>query len=495
MNKTQNTIHSPEAARLRVAAYCRVSTDEDNQQNSYKTQIAYYKSVIAANPDWEMVAIYADEGLSGTQTKNRTQFNRMIRMCRRGRIDIILCKSISRFARNTVDCLVYVRELKSRGITIIFEKENINTMAANSEFTLSLYASFAQAESESISKNITWGIEKSFRDGKIRYRLEQTMGYRLGADGKPEIVEEEAVHVREIFQMFADGYSMGQIADRMTEKGVVRRCGSANWSRKNVEMILKNEKYIGRVILQKTFTGDCLTHKRIKNTGQKPQYVYDHAHPAIIDEETFEKVCQEFRRRSAEAEQKKNAAERRKEHTRYALNTLLSCPWCGANYRRTIWKYNGVRYGVWRCGNRLEGGKMRCGKSVSLRENELQKTLYKAFIWKMKDSTATQGEDGTGETDHFKATDPDTAQLKIEPCETNNPDSDHLDTKQHEAEPLDTERLDIAHHEIERFETDSMEFDEFLETGMIERIEVFSKNELQIRFRDGKTKKTTLYYR
>ena len=344
MNETQEKKITEEGSKQRVAAYCRVSTDEGNQLNSYKTQIAYYKSLISANPDWEMVAIYADEGLSGTQTKNRKQFNRMIRMCRRGGIDIILCKSISRFARNTVDCLVYVRELKSRGVTVIFEKENINTMAANSEFTLSLFASFAQAESESISRNITWGIEKSFREGKIRYRLEQTMGYRLNADGKPEIVEDEAVHVRAIFRMFADGYSTGQIANQMTEKGVVRRCGSANWSRKNVEMILRNEKYVGRVIQQKTFTQDCLTHKRIRNTGQKTQYVYDHVHPAIINEETFEKVRQEFARRSVKA--KKEAASRRKERTRYALNSLLVCPWCGENYQRVIWKSGNKRYGV-----------------------------------------------------------------------------------------------------------------------------------------------------
>jgi len=433
MNEMKEPKTTEEVTRQKVAAYCRVSTDEDNQQNSYRTQIAYYKSVIAANPDWEMVAIYADEGLSGTQTKNRTQFNRMIRMCRRGKIDIILCKSISRFARNTVDCLVYVRELKSRGITVIFEKENINTMAVNSEFTLSLYASFAQAESESISKNITWGIEKSFRDGKIRYRLEQTLGYRLGADGKPEIVEEEATHVREIFRMFAEGFSMGQIANRMTELGVVRRCGSAIWSRKNVEMILRNEKYIGQVILQKTFTKDCLTHKRIRNTGQKPQYVYDHAHPAIIDEETFHKVQQEFLRRSQEAEQKKNAALRRKEHTRYALNGLLTCPWCGENYRRVIWKNGDTRYGVWRCGNRLEGGKLRCEKSVSLKETELQKTLYKAFMWKVKEDA-----ENSGEADHFTQV------------------------------PSD--------------------FEDFLDTGMIQKIEVFAKNELRVWFRDGEMK-------
>ena len=434
MKEIQDNQIKEEVSKQRVAAYCRVSTDEDNQQNSYKMQIAYYKSLITANPDWEMVAIYADEGLSGTQTRNRTQFNRMIRKCRRGGIDIILCKSISRFARNTVDCLVYVRELKSRGVTVIFEKENINTMAVNSEFTLSLYASFAQAESESISKNITWGIEKSFRDGKFRYRLEQTLGYRLGEDGKPQIVEEEAVHVREIFQMFANGCSMGQIANRMTEEGVVRRCGSSRWSRKNVELILRNEKYIGRVILQKTFTRDCLTHKRMRNTGQKPQYVHDHAHPAIIDEETFEKVRQEFDRRSREAEQKKEASDRRKAHTRYALNGLLVCPWCGENYRRTIWKSDEVRYGVWRCGNRLEGGKLRCGRSVSLKETELQKGLYRVFMWKVKEAE-----------------------------DSPNPNI------QNDAE--------------------TVEFEDFLDTGIIERIEVYSKNELNVCFQDGTLKK------
>ena len=438
MNETQEKQITEEGLKKRVAAYCRVSTDEGNQLNSYKTQIAYYKSLISANPDWEMVAIYADEGLSGTQTRNRTQFNRMIRMCRRGRIDIILCKSISRFARNTVDCLIYVRELKSRGVTVIFEKENINTMAANSEFTLSLFASFAQAESESISRNITWGIEKSFREGKIRYRLEQTMGYRLGADGKPEIIEDEAVHVREIFKMFADGFSMGQIANHMTEKGVIRRCGSANWSRKNVEMILRNEKYVGRVIQQKTFTQDCLTHKRIRNTGQKPQYVYDHVHPAIIDEETFEKVRQEFARRSLEAEQKKAAISRRKDYTRYALNGLLVCPWCGANYRRTIWKSGNTRYGVWRCGNRLEGGKLRCAKSVSLKETELQKALYKAYTWKLKEKSES---------------------LRV------------------------TDGFTTDHTAIE-----TMTFEKFLDTGIITKIDVYSKNELHVWFQDGMPK-------
>ena len=184
----------------KVAAYCRVSTEQENQQNSYATQISYYTDYITRNPDWQLVGIYADEGISGTRTKNRTQFNKMIRAARRKKIDLILCKSISRFARNTVDCLDYVRELKSLGVTVIFEKENINTSSMSSEFAISLYASFAQAESESISKNVTWGIEKAYREGNVHYRFHQMLGYRLDENGQPYIVEEEAEIVRFIFK-------------------------------------------------------------------------------------------------------------------------------------------------------------------------------------------------------------------------------------------------------------------------------------------------------
>jgi DNA invertase Pin-like site-specific DNA recombinase len=193
--------------RLNVAAYCRVSTEQEEQQNSYENQIEYYTNYISSNPEWILVGIFADEGISGTQTQNRTEFNRMIRMCKKKKIDLILCKSTSRFSRNTVDCLDHIRLLKSLGIGVIFEKENINTLTAQSEFILSLYSSFAQAESESISKNITLGNQMAFKEGKVQYNYKYLLGYKKGDDGKPVIIPEEAEVIRLIFKLYIDGGS------------------------------------------------------------------------------------------------------------------------------------------------------------------------------------------------------------------------------------------------------------------------------------------------
>ena len=233
--------------------------------------------------------------------------------CQQKKIDLVLCKSISRFARNTVGrtrsshCLEYIRELRLLGIGVIFEKENINTMmmTANAnaycgEFIISLYGSFAQAESESISKNVSWGIEKSFREGKVKYVLDKTLGYRMGEDGMPYIVEDEAEVVRRIYVMFLDGMSMQGIADTLQAEGIKRRSGSSTWNRANVNFILKNEKYAGDAILQKSYTIDCITHKRVKNNGEKNKYIVHDCHPAIIDRDTWGRVQQELAKQSAE---------------------------------------------------------------------------------------------------------------------------------------------------------------------------------------------------
>jgi DNA invertase Pin-like site-specific DNA recombinase len=192
-----------------VAAYCRVSTDSEEQLNSYTAQKAYYTQKIEENPDWEMAGVFADEGLSGTSMKKRTEFNKMIAACKRGRIDLILTKSLSRFARNTVDCLETVRMLKANGIGVIFEKENINTLTESSEFLMTLFSGFAQAESESLSKNVVWGKRKSMEDGNVSFQYSKLLGYRRGADGKPEVVPEEAETVRRIFHRYLDGCSLG----------------------------------------------------------------------------------------------------------------------------------------------------------------------------------------------------------------------------------------------------------------------------------------------
>ena len=360
--------------RIRVAAYCRVSTEQENQQNSYATQIAYYTNLINNNPNWQLVGIFADEGLSGTQTTNRKEFNKMIKLARRKKVDLILCKSISRFARNTVDCLDHVRELKTLGVTVKFEKENIDTSSMSSEFAITLYASFAQAESESISKNVTWGIEKAFREGKVRYQLRQMLGYRMGDDGVPVIVEDEAETVRTIFRMYADGYSTSDIARYLCENGCKRWNGETNWTRNHVYQILQNEKYVGDAILQKSYTVDCITHERADNNGQKPKYYVQDCHPAIVDRRTLDRVKLELEKRRKDA--KRGVKEKGTYHTKYCLSRLLVCPYCSGLYKRTTWAIKGEKMGVWRCVNRLN--KKSCPKSPSYHEDVLQRSIIAA---------------------------------------------------------------------------------------------------------------------
>ena len=257
--KTQTAENRNRYRQLRVAAYCRVSTEQEEQQNSYQVQIAYYTDLINRKKEWTLAGIFADEGISGTQTKKRTEFNRMIRMCRNKKIDLVITKSISRFARNTVDCLQYVRQLKDLGIGVIFEKENINTLTMTSEFMIALYGSFAQAESESISKNVSWGKEKAYRNGKVPFQYKHLLGYKKGADGKPEIVPDEAETVRAIYDLFLDGFSMTDIANKLTLSGRKTAHGNTEWHREIVRSILRNEKYALSELL---ICGSCGTPYR-----------------------------------------------------------------------------------------------------------------------------------------------------------------------------------------------------------------------------------------
>lgn len=376
--KRKKVLSSETCEMIRVAAYCRVSTEKENQQNSYATQISYYTDYITRNPEWQLAGIYADEGIRGTRTKNRTQFNKMIRAARRKKIDLILCKSISRFARNTVDCLDYVRELKALGVTVIFEKENINTSSMNSEFAISLYASFAQAESESLSKNTTWGIAKGFREGKVQYRFNQMLGYRLGDDGEPYIVEEEAEIVRYIFREYAAGETSTNIAKALTEMGAKRRSGSTKWTRHHVYQVLINEKYVGDALLQKTYTEDCIAHDRRKNHGERPMYYVQDCHEAIIDRKTYDIVRLELEKRKRKRKQRSvtSSVEPIDRDTKYCLSHIMICPYCGNTYKRVIWREKAGKVGVWRCKSRLMGEK--CSKSSSYHEEPLQNAILAA---------------------------------------------------------------------------------------------------------------------
>ena len=366
--------------QLRVAAYCRVSTEQEEQQNSYQVQIAYYTDLINRKKEWSLAGIFADEGISGTQTKKRTEFNRMIRMCRNEKIDLVITKSISRFARNTVDCLEYVRQLKDLGIGVIFEKENINTMTMTSEFMIALYGSFAQAESESISKNVSWGKERAFREGKVSFQYKYLLGYKKGADGKPEIVPEEAETVRLIYNLFLDGYSMTNIKRVLESKNILTSTGKKVWNESLICSILKNEKYVGDALLQKTFTSDCITHKVVKNHGERPMYLITDHHDPIVDRDTYNRVQQELARRSSKRKiSDKTTTEQGKYSSKYALTELLICGKCGTPYRRTTWAARGKKQIVWRCISRLEHGKKYCPDSPTIKEEQLHKAIIRAI--------------------------------------------------------------------------------------------------------------------
>ena len=366
--------------QLRVAAYCRVSTELEEQQNSYQVQIAYYTDLINKKKEWTLAGIFADEGISGTQTKKRTKFNRMIRMCRNKKIDLVITKSISRFARNTVDCLEYVRQLKDLGIGVIFEKENINTLTMTSEFMIALYGSFAQAESESISKNVSWGKEKAYREGKVQFQYKHLLGYKKGADGKPEIIPEEAETVKLIYTMFLDGHSMKNIALILHVKGIHTKTGSTEWRTNTITRILQNEKYVGDALLQKTFTSDCITHKVVKNHGERPMYLVTNHHDPIIDRDTYNRVQQELARRNSKRKiSDKTVTEQGKYSSKYALSELLICGHCGTPYRRTTWAARGKKQIVWRCLSRLEHGKKYCPDSPTIKEEQLHRGILRAI--------------------------------------------------------------------------------------------------------------------
>lgn len=272
--------------KKRVAAYARVSTEQDEQQSSYEAQVDFYTRHIKSNPDWEFVEVFADRGITGTNTKNRENFNRMIDLALKGGIDIILTKSISRFARNTVDTLQTVRELKAVGVEVRFEKENLHTFDPKCEMMLAIMSSLAQEESRSISENVRWGKQKSMRDGKVSLPYSHFLGYKKGADGRPEIVEEEAAVIRKIYDLFLSGKTINEIAAILTSMGVLTPAGKKKWSVSTVRRILSNEKYKGEALLQKTFTVDYLTKEVRKNNGEVPSVRY-----AILTNQLSSRKC------------------------------------------------------------------------------------------------------------------------------------------------------------------------------------------------------------
>ena len=379
--KTQGAIYSTHDGKKRVAAYCRVSTDSEEQLNSYEAQKSYYTQKIEDSPDWEMAGIYADEGISGTSMKKRTEFKKMITACKRGRIDLIITKSLSRFARNTVDCLETVRLLKANGIGVYFEKENINTLTESSEFLITLFSGFAQAESESLSKNVAWGWRKSAEAGNVYFQYKRMLGYRKGTDGQPEIVPEEAKIIRRIYRRYLAGCSLGQIKQELEQDNIPTAQKVERWSSAVIHNILTNEKYMGDALLQKTYITDCISKKVKKNMGERPMYYVENNHPAIIPRETFDQVQKEMTRRSSKRKvlQKSGKTELGKYSGKYALTELLVCGECGSPYKRVTWARNGKKRIVWRCVSRLEFGTKYCHNSPTLDESRLHNAILAAM--------------------------------------------------------------------------------------------------------------------
>ena len=363
--------------RLKVAAYCRVSTDQEEQESSYEAQIGYYTEKIKNNAEWTLAGIFADEGITGTQAKKRPEFMKMIRLCRQRKIDMILTKSLSRFARNTVDSLKYIRDLKALGIAVIFEKENINTLETDTEMMLTIMSCFAQAESESISKNVSWGIRQSFKNGNVPMQYARLLGYRKGDYDKPEIVPEEAEIVKGIYRLYLDGMSLNMIVDRLNEKGLTTKGSNSPYRKEVVQRILTNEKYTGDALLQKTYVTDCITKKTRKNNGELPMYLVKNHHEPIISHEDFNRVQEEMARRSAKRviADKLTKGEQGKYSAKYALSELLICGECGSHYRRVTWTAKGYKEIKWRCINRIQYGKKKCHDSPTVDEQALHRAI------------------------------------------------------------------------------------------------------------------------
>jgi len=365
---------------LRVAAYCRVSTDDEDQLNSYHTQKSYYTELIKKNPKWRFAGIYADEGITGTMVKKRDDFLRMIEDCEKGKIDLILIKSVSRYARNIVDCISYIRKLKALGIGIYFEEQNINSLTEDSELYIGIYGVMAQSESENISANVKWGINKRMQNGTYACRI-HLLGYRRDKSTKEiYIVPEEAEIVKKIFQMYLQGLSLDQIKKYLVKNEIKTINGKSVWDKSGIRAILTNEKYVGDIIYQKTYREDCISKKTKINRGELDRYLVTDNHPAIIDRETFRLVKKELAKRSSKRRSSSNAiTELGKYSSKYALSELLYCDVCGSPFRRKTWTRKGKKKIYWRCLNHLENGDSGCPQAKGIEETLLHKVVCRGL--------------------------------------------------------------------------------------------------------------------
>lgn len=502
----------------RVAAYCRVSTDREEQEHSFETQKAMYTEMIMMKPTWQMAGIYADEGITGTVAKKRPGFMKMIEDCRKGKIDMIVTKSVSRFSRNNLDCLMYVRELKQLGIPIIFEKEGINTIQVSSELLLTLFGALSQAESESISMNVKLGIRQSLKNGNVRFSYKTFLGYRKGADGQPEIVPEQADIVRRIYNDFLAGATYLEIAKRLTEENVPTMGGGNRWFSERIKSILKNEKYKGDALLQKTYITDPISKRVKKNNGELPMYYVENSHPAIIERRIFDRVQEEIARRAGKKKVKQTGTktELGRYSGKYALTELLYCGECGTPYRRCTWSRDGKKKIVWRCVSRLDYGKKYCKNSPSVEESRLHNAIAAAITKKANSEEINIG----GIMNHIESfgsrrdTDgiiqrqrriaeiekviDDLARLNSDEAQSGELDykfselyaelysmKDELEEMQSDVSALDGDMLNEMREVVTGLKNHPVEYDDKVVRQLIDCIKVMSTDTIKICFKDG----------
>ena len=380
MNVTEITAKSKEENKIiRLAAYCRVSSDSADQLHSFAAQIRYYKDYEQKHPEYKLVDIYADEGLTGTSMEKRDELNRLIRDCKKGKIDRIVVKSVSRFARNTQELLVCIRLLKELGISVYFEEQGIDTDKLNMEMIVTFPGMAAQQESESISGNMRWSYKKRMESGEFNC-CNPAYGYIL-KDGQLMINEPQAAIIRRIFDLYLSGVGKQSIANILNDEGVSRRYGKDKWYESTVHYILNNERYMGDALLQKSYTTETLPFKRKMNHGELPKYYVENSHPAIIDSATFGRAQEELARRSGKRKiSRKAKTEQGKYSSKYALTELLVCGECKSAYRRCTWTASGKKKIVWRCINRIEYAKKYCHNSPSVEESVLQRAVMAAIM-------------------------------------------------------------------------------------------------------------------
>ena len=502
----------------RVAAYCRVSTDREEQEHSFETQKTMYTEMIMMKPTWQMAGIYADEGITGTVAKKRPGFMKMIEDCRKGKIDMIVTKSVSRFSRNNLDCLMYVRELKQLGIPIIFEKEGINTIQVSSELLLTLFGALSQAESESISMNVKLGIRQSLKNGNVRFSYKTFLGYRKGVDGQPEIVPEQADIVRRIYNDFLAGATYLEITKRLTEENVPTMGGGNRWFSERIKSILKNEKYKGDALLQKTYITDPISKRVKKNNGELPMYYVENSHPAIIERRVFDKVQEEIARRAGKKKVKQTGTktELGRYSGKYALTELLYCGECGTPYRRCTWSRDGKKKIVWRCVSRLDYGKKYCKNSPSVEESRLHNAIAAAITKKANSEEINIG----GIMDHIESfgsqrdTDgiiqrqrriaeiekviDDLARLNSDEAQSGELDykfselyaelysvKDEIEEMQSDVSALDGDMLNEMREVVTGLKNHPVEYDDKVVRQLIDCIKVMSADMIKICFKDG----------